>query len=115
MLIEETTCCAVKEIDGLSEYTNAKDAMLDACEELGIYNYPKYTPGFVIFTGVVNRGQRYGQNFKAFILRNKLGSVAESPAAPNRINHPSHLVKVWVWQPDPTRLQHWYKQNRTED
>ncbi len=126
MEIEQTQCCAVDEICHLSYSNNAKDAMKDFCDYLCGYEEEeneKLDPAaFYTFTGVVkfkgtecarNRGYyNYGKAFKAFILRNKLGMVTESQARPNRINHPNHVVKVWVWSPNATALNKWWRKNR---
>jgi hypothetical protein len=36
MYLEDTQCCAIKEISGLSDHANAKQAMLGFCEELTV-------------------------------------------------------------------------------
>lgn len=79
--------------------------------------YVPGVPGHILFTGVVaytgDEGRdrpTYGQKFAAFITKHGLGEVTEGPEAPNRINHPGHIVKVWTWAPNPTRLNaYWNK------
>lgn len=73
-------------------------------------------PGHVIFTEVVGfqtaagkkrvrrayepKTNGYGKKFAAYIKRHKLGSVVASAVTKNHVNHPDHLVKVYVWTPD---------------
>lgn len=137
MEIENTQCCAVSEISDLSYHDNAKDAMLAFCGEhvsnYGDYYYDERPPrsnsilpsAFYIFTGVVKykggeaaahrHHYNYGKAFKAFILKNKLGAVTESQARPNRVNHPNHVVQVWVWSPNKIALNRWWKRNRPKE
>ena len=85
--------------------------MLSFCSKL--YGAPA---AFYIFTGVVgytkSKGKpRYGPEFANFISEHKLGTVTEAPARVNRTNHPTHLVKVWVWSPNYRKLKAWYNKN----
>lgn len=84
-----------------------------------------YCHAHYIFTGVVelkgnieveSRGAgcndlTYGPALAAFIKKNKLGKVIVSPQEVNRVNHPNHFVKVWVWTPDLTNLEAWFIKN----
>lgn len=133
--IQDMLCCAAIEINGLDEFKgDSKKAMLDFC--VNYDNYDDYygttgfsDPGaFVIFTGIVKiddnkydnhskdpyreYGTSYGQSFADFIVKNKLGQVVRSVARRNRVNHPNHFVRVWVWAPNYTNLRKWYKENK---
>lgn len=119
--INETSCCAVNEIHGLSGYRDPKKAMLAFCEERQDYGNPgniRDPGGLITFTAVVKYknskkpGPSYGPDFATFIKENDLGEVAESPMAYNRINHPTHGVKLWAWAPDLKNLKKWYKKNK---
>ena len=139
MYLNNTSCCAVDEIDGLAHAGTPRQAMQDFCERLHInrpyeperdYNgqfrssYDYYDraetkpAAFYIFTGVekVDEGGNrvatgYGSKFAAYIKEQGLGSVTESVARKNRVNHPDHTVKVWVWAPSEQGLKEWYKTN----
>ena len=133
MNLANTGCCAVTEITDLSDHKLAPDAMKAFCEEV-VGNWernawpirvvakdePLHLGGFYIFTGVVEQKERtgkgrrptYGQNFAAFIRRHRLGHLTESVAVSNRLHHPNHLVKVWVWSPAPRNLNRWWKDHR---
>jgi hypothetical protein len=54
----------------------------------------------------------YGRELAKFIKKNKLGDVVESPLEYNRVNHPTHLVGVWVWRPDVKKLTEWFYKNK---
>jgi len=87
------------------------------------YRIHRHCSGHYIFAGVINltgdleRERKspgcadltYGPKFAAFIKRNKLGTLASSLPEINRINHPEHTVKVWVWTPDPDALAKWFE------
>ena len=108
MQIRCTGCCAMSEITGLSTHLTAREAMTAFCRETGVTLYKPHA--FYLFTAVVRQpGSRptYGQNFAALIRRNKLGALRESVAKPNRVNHPSHIVKVWIWSPNISNLRKW--------
>ncbi len=130
MELQETRCCAVLEIDGLSDHSSPEDAMKSVCERLQEMeednrgwgeddDKPKslIPPGFIIFTGVVkcekgaHRGCQtgYGEKFEALIRKERLGLVSGSCVRTNRINHPEHQVKVWTWAPSVKGLNRWWK------
>jgi hypothetical protein len=115
MFINDTGCCAVMEIINLKFGGSPHSIMKRLDEEFYYDEIVKHEiPSFIIFTGVVGYTNskvkpKYGPDFKKFILKNKLGTVTETQAAPNRVNHPSHLVKVWVWTPAPMNLKKWWR------
>lgn len=131
MDLNHTGCCAVLEIDGLSGCKGPEQAMSAVVELLfeegggeyeDIYRYPQRkkktkvpVPGFILFTGVVsckcgdNCETGYGEQFEAFLRKEKLGVVKASAPRPNRLNHPSHKVKVWTWCPNPRGVTAWWK------
>ena len=103
-------CCAVREIEYLSDYDTPEEAMgriVD--EEFG------NLPAFYVFTGVVGytnskRREVYGTKFRDFIDKNRLGAVTESPARHNP-NHPTHKVRVWVWAVNHKAVTKWLKKH----
>lgn len=133
---EETACCALAELDGLAYGGDAHEQMMDFCEQVMYQEDYDYVTGtykrmwsqdtignHYIFTAVVkyvkeSKGQKspkYGPQFKAFILKNKLGTVVEGAAKPNRLNHPDHIVKAYIWNPHITNLKAWYKTQLKKD
>lgn len=126
-----TACCAVEEIDGLANWDDPKDAMTDLCERMlkdadgydeRVYRNKQsgpndlIVPGFITFTAVVGYTDKaekhtYGPKFAAFIKRHNLGTVVESPVRVNRMNHPTHKVKVYVWATSLDGLTKWWVKN----
>lgn len=54
---------------------------------------------------------RYASEFAAFIRQYKLGDLKASPARPNTLNHPEHIVRCWIWSPNEKTLLQWYQRN----
>lgn len=112
----ELQCCAVHELVDISDYSNPRDAMRKLCELVR----PDRLEAFYIFTGVVRfkadsddfgANVTYGPNFAAYIREHKLGIVSGSCIRSNRVNHPDHFVKVWIWAPSVHGLKLWWKAN----
>lgn len=136
MELTQTQCCAIEEISELSTHATPEDAMADLCEamEYGAadsYNDREYRnresndddliiPGLLTFTGVVGYTDgdtddtTYGPKFAAYIRKHKLGRVVEGPVSTNRMNHPTHKVRLWIWKPSVKGLTKWWKANRPE-
>lgn len=128
MYIDETQCCAVMEIGNLQDHKTAKEAMLVFCrQELFDDPYSCYyredsakLSGLYTFTGVIKHTDRsrvplngkYGPAFATLIRRNHLGRITESISARNRRNHPTHVIRVWVWAPSERNLRQWYNKNK---
>jgi hypothetical protein len=129
MEIHDLCCCAVHELNILSTYSTPKEAMLAFCKlHVSRYGYNGvtkgglYTPGaFYIFTGVVKfrddsddygEDTSYGLNFAAYIKEQRLGVVSSSCRRVNRVNHPDHTIKVWIWAPSVKRLRLWWEANK---
>jgi hypothetical protein len=123
MHINDTGCCAMKEICGLEDTPTTEQRLDDVCSMIASDYchgddklHASSVSGFYVFTGVVasdyayHMGKKptYGQEFAAYITRNGLGTVTASVAARNRVNHPDHKVKVWVWAPNAKKLAAWY-------
>lgn len=129
MELEHTQCCAVEEIADLSYHSTPEEAMTEfieaikeASDDRCDSNDPLLSmevPGLITFTGVVRCRHKdrdcktgYGEAFAAFIRKNRLGTVTASAMRPNRINHPEHTVRLWVWAPSPRNLVRWDARSR---
>jgi uncharacterized HAD superfamily protein len=64
--------------------------------------------------GTTPQNGPYAQNFAAYIIAKKLGTVVAGAEAPNRINHPTHVVRMYSWAPDVEALKRWYQRNRVK-
>lgn len=125
-----TQCCGVEEIHDLSSHSTAEETMMGLCDALTYdgYNDREYRhgsshsgdliiPGLITFTGVVGytdvtrANVTYGPNFAAYIKRHKLGQVTCSSISTNRVNHPTHKIRLWVWKPSISGLIKWWKKH----
>lgn len=105
-------CCGVKEIGGVrAAYTHNTPGTFDQFEA-GLRNYlaPNYgnpTNAYFIFTAVENTlTPAYGEAFKAFILKNDLGTVMES--AVNRNPNSNNPLRVYLWTMNLANVKVWY-------
>lgn|SRR3990167_3287547 len=124
MIAVQMGCCAFNEIRGLSDSPNATEAMRAFCRQVLATAFGQITPGaFFIFTAVIGtkdsrspRGLRkprrlYGDQFAAFIKKNKLGDVVVTMDRFNRKNVPTHMIRGWVWAPSEKNLRAWWRKN----
>lgn len=126
MEIRSMGCCGVREIAGL-KYLTGRDGMIKVlCGDKtswsgsyygGILSSLTVAPtclGQFIFTeaDVPGINYNYGQQFAAFIRKNKLGSVTKSRKTANNPNHPTHKITVWIWSPDCKRLWSWWEKTK---
>jgi hypothetical protein len=125
MEINETSCCAMDDIDGLSAFEGKpEEAMIDFCNSVEYTDYggeKDFKPqNLYLFTGVIKQPSRhgkpepkYGSEFAAYIRRHKLGRVTPSIAKYNRNNHPDH-VRAWVWAVNQESLKEWWNGKRSK-
>lgn len=123
-------CCAVEELVNLNVYEGKpEEAMRNFCKNhapSARFHNPKGFTGvaaFYVFSGVVEYRNpkewgdiskvdqvHYGPDMAAYIKKHRLGVIRESPGRLNRVNHPNHLVKVWVWAPSVEGLRRWWNE-----
>ena len=121
----DTACCAMGEIGDLNLHKTPEDAMKAFCKQFTDY-YSKSElhdiGAFYIFSGVVRcqegnadgcrcSNHDYAPKFAEYIKERGLGIVKESPGRRNRVNHPYHTVKLWIWAPSVKALQTWWKEH----
>ena len=100
---------------GGSYYSYAKGCYVDEPEKESFEWLPM--DGHLVFTEVakVTRPQQiqvgYGKKLAALIKKEKLGSVIVSKPRKNAINHPDHILKVYVWTPNERACKAWAKKN----
>lgn len=128
MDINGTSCCALEELENISDMGSPEEILEEICgrayekDFYGFYDDEKVlkSSAFYVFTGVVgyrdgeNLDVDYGPNLAKFIENHGLGVVVESPARYNRVNEPTHRVKVWVWAPSDRKLKAWWKDYKTK-
>ena len=131
MNVTTTQCCAAMEMYGMGTLDDPKAHLLSVCQQIypdqsryGMADLQGQPHAHYVFHGVVKYKDgtkpdyRYSAtaptNLARYIRLNKLGKVRGSAAEWNRRNHPDHLVRVWVWTPDPENLKKWFAKNRTK-
>jgi len=133
MRLVNTSCCAMEEISDLRDNAGRPHKTVkQLCEEFwgpptkSIWGCrqeirPESVPAFIIFSGVehcdkdgdddiVDTG--YAQELADYINENNLGIVTRSVKRKNRVNHPDHTVRIYIWAPSPKGLIEWYKKNK---
>ena len=110
MGINALSCCGVREITNLHGSTTPELALKKFCVGAGIDK--SYGPRFrhAIFTEAGTRS-KYGKNFKAFIMDNNLGEVAQSVSKRNP--NSGRNVIVYVWTIDFDAIRKWASDNIT--
>lgn len=114
MEINETACCGLREINGLSGYDNAKDAMMDLCEMLDSGDNGEDLPpnfAFILFTGIVRDDS--GQKFAEYIRRHGLGNVRAGTETKNP--NSGNIINAWVWSVNGSKLEQWYLKNKLDN
>lgn len=102
MILTETTCCGVREIDGL--YSSSKKTVMAVAGD--IFNY-SMDGAFILFTDPPKF--RRGNALSVFIKRNKLGSVV---ATVSKLNPNSgNKLKAYLWNWDKKALRAYWKKN----
>lgn len=123
--INEMSCCAFQEIDGVEDYDDPKDFLLDLCREIWperrvTYGEKNMPSAFYVFTGVikVKRGNLSStgmvERVAEYIKKHKLGALSKGPSRVNRINHPDHTVRGYIWAPSEDKLWKWWRANQDE-
>lgn len=103
VVVAKTTCCTMKDVDGLSKAETPEDAMADLYE--GFSKLQPHLPQFVLISAVtnrqrgdhtgINRADNYGQTFINYLNReNLLIASVETIERQNTIT--TNNVKVWV-------------------
>jgi hypothetical protein len=133
LYIQGMSSCALQEIVALRSHPTALDAFRQFCAQtmgtkhkprLGRYgsgvdgNIGSYTEGLgesYIFHGPV-REEDHAKvctptMFAAFILENKLGTVAEGQKVKNSRYHPHYHVQAFIFNPDMKAVKEWWDKN----
>lgn len=98
--IQDTYCCGVKELDGISAFRSAKQVMGEFYNEItNNFNCPP----IILFTGVSKKG--YAQKLKLYIKRNKLGAVVNTKPVKNP--NSGNLIEAFLWTVNYKALEKW--------
>jgi hypothetical protein len=52
---------------------------------------------------------KYGTEFAEFIRENKLGEVVTVGPKPNKKHHPKSTAQAWLWSPDQSAVEAWWR------
>lgn len=118
--------CACVAIQDLGKRKDPLDAMHKFCElELVVKGWgakakptlQKVFSFYVFISGPEKGGEihskawvKYGTEFAAYIKDNNLGTVATLDRKPNFKHHGTTDCQVWLWSPDQTALETWWKE-----
>lgn len=113
-LIREA-CCGLREIDGLSLDSNARQAMESFITNTlvgGFYEGPDHRWRYAVFTEASNALTRhfYGLEFARFIRTHKLGKLVTTSGARNPNSH-KHL-RAWLWEVDWNAIKKYAKKSK---
>jgi hypothetical protein len=120
--LQHVACCGMKEIANLQASKNSLEALkviLDSPTTGFQFSQRVKAPkrlGQIVFTQANSAGDNarpnYGYHFADYIRNQKLGLVVESAKLAPNPNYPrGHMIKTWIWTPDPAALWKWWKKN----
>lgn len=124
MDIQETSCCGLLEINGLSYSSrdnirdfldclnnnvysgrDEEECLFDHIRSLNkahSYKSPPYLE-FFIFTDNVKRGR--GRRLYNYIKKHDLGYVTQSKSGVNPNSR--NVIRIWIWKPNVENLEKW--------
>lgn len=122
--LEDMGCCAFTEVVDIKG-TTPLNVLKHICRESSqnylnaqtkMWHRRLMLSAFYVFTAMVEntrsgRETDYGQSLAAYIRKNKLGKVMMTPARVNRVNHPTHMVRGWIWMPEVDMMSAWWEAN----
>lgn len=106
-MLKDTSCCGLKEIDGLS--CSPEQTVDELCEEL--FEEPvscfidNPDMAFILFTDAVK--YKNGQELARFIQKHDLGTVYGARARTNP--NSGNKIKAWIWSPNKRKLKAYYR------
>lgn len=108
--INETTCCGLMELYGLSDNTPGNLVLIVAnhrFEQANYGNKDEYGYCFVLFTDVSEKD--YGPGLVKYIKKNKLGKVIQTSSKRNP--NTGHRIRAWIWEINQAALWKVYRKN----
>jgi hypothetical protein len=104
MTMHRTTCCGIREYEGISEFKSVKKVIDDMAKEI-LYNM---NAAIVTFSNSVSKKSRanIGYKIQTYINENKLGTV--NSTQPKFNPNSSHYIVMWIWTINPKALRFWF-------
>jgi hypothetical protein len=107
MEVRNLGCCGLQEIDGVSNYNNAENALMGFLQDVGGADGVR---SGVIFTSAGRSKTRplvYALNLKEYIESHRLGTVHTLPSFRNK--NSGNQVITFLWIVKPTNLARWWR------
>jgi hypothetical protein len=103
--IDGLNCCGINEIDGIGDYPNEPEKIIeDVCNT---YIEEQRKCAYYIFSDIGKKTA--GINLAEFITKNNLGLVT---LLPTKINPNSrHSLNMWIWSVNAANLKKYWKKN----
>lgn len=96
--VRSTSCCGVRDIDGLSDHSRNMEGAFRLF-------WPQFTGAFALFTCPTKN--KYGERFKKYIEKHKLGSVVETERRKNP--NSGNMLRAYLWTLDKKACQKHYQ------
>jgi hypothetical protein len=97
-------CCGIGVLVDIVESRTSEDTIKEFCEY--VYWDYEHKYNLMVFTDAVK--YKKGTRLAAYIIKNKLGEVVESPHAAGLHGH---AVSLWTWKVDWKALEKWAKKH----
>lgn len=99
-------CCGMRELSSIRDNEDPKINVLITARE-NLHDMGGFS--LVVFSDNSKSRYKYGQKLSAFIIKNKLGAVVETP----RVRNPNtgRTICGWLWQVNVSALRKFYYAN----
>ena len=105
--LNQGDCCGLREISGIARCSGPEKALENLAKGMLYDSSWRHA----VFTQAGTRST-YGEKFKAYILKEKLGTVVESETKVNP--NSGNKLKAYVWTVDWRRMKGWMKRHKIE-
>lgn len=102
MALEETSCCGVREFDGVRDYANRPEEAMDMIARARIVDDERFR--FVIFTDV--NSCTHIKAVERYVNKNKLGTFTKTALKKNP--NTANKIRVYILDLNATKLRSWY-------
>ena len=101
--MKKLNCCGIIELEDICDMSS-KESVFKVADSF--FN-EDYKSAFIIFTDINKKN--HGESLRAFIKKNKLGSVTKQRAKKNP--NSGNMIHLFVWHVNENALLKWYKKN----
>lgn len=106
-ILNDTHCCGVHEIDGLS---TPKVTLMEVCEDKYGDSWGEGAQqAFILFHDIAGG---YGSDLCAYIIKHKLGYVVKT--RPKINPNSENRIVAYLWSPDEPALKRWWKKSNPD-